>query len=47
MKIGNAQGEWLLGFSQKIGNIIVCQAEARALLLGIQLAWGKDFEDWS
>ncbi|KAK5833370.1 hypothetical protein PVK06_017195 [Gossypium arboreum] len=33
--IRNAQGVWLLGFSQKIGNIIVCQAEARALLQGI------------
>ncbi|KAH1064077.1 hypothetical protein J1N35_029064 [Gossypium stocksii] len=39
--IRNAQGEWLLGFSQKIGNMIVCQAEAGALLQGIQLAWGQ------
>ncbi|MBA0735284.1 hypothetical protein Gogos_019146 [Gossypium gossypioides] len=38
----NGQGDWILGFMQKIGSATVFQVEARApLSAGIRLAWEK------
>ncbi|MBA0561309.1 hypothetical protein Golob_018152, partial [Gossypium lobatum] len=41
--VQNTTGEWVVGFSLKVGGSLVFQVEARAFFKGLQIAWDRGF----